>query len=230
MLQQTQTSRVLQKFGPFIEAFPSFADLAAAPLGEVLAAWQGLGYNRRGLFLHRAAQQVMERYAGILPDDPTLVDDLPGIGTATAASICAFAFNRPTPFIETNIRSVYIKIFAGNRDDIDDKLLLPLVERTLARDRARDWYYALMDYGVMIKKECGNPNRRSRQYAQQSRFEGSDRQIRGEIMRFLLAKKRTHAVEICRHFSVSSERVLHILTALCDEGLLRERAGDIWIP
>lgn len=220
MLQQTQTDRVVQKFELFTQKFPSFELLAQAELRDVLAEWQGLGYNRRGVFLHRAAQLICEKHGGILPADPVLVDSLPGIGPATAASICAFAFNLPTVFIETNIRSVYIRLFGGDGENIDDKHLLPLIEKTLDRDRPRDWYYALMDYGVMIKKTCGNPNFRSKQYTKQSRFEGSDRQIRGEILRILLAQKEIDLVGLCACFSDCPERIERIAAGLCTDGIL----------
>src|SRR3989339_896791 len=102
MLQQTQTATVEKKYGPFIEKFPSFAALAEAPFAEILPLWRGLGYNRRALALHKSAQIVATQYGGFLPDKPEFLDKLPGIGPATAASICAFAFNKPTVFIETN--------------------------------------------------------------------------------------------------------------------------------
>ena len=111
MLQQTQTQRVIEKFAEFIERFPSFQVLADAPLVAVLATWQGLGYNRRGRFLHQAAQKIVTDHGGILPDNTVLLEELPGIGPATAASLAAFAYNRPTVFIETNIRAVYIHFF-----------------------------------------------------------------------------------------------------------------------
>lgn len=230
MLQQTQTDRVLQKFELFTKRFPNFKMLANADLCDVLAEWQGLGYNRRGLFLHRAAQIVTEKYGGELPKDCVLIDDLPGIGSATAASICAFAFNMPTVFIETNIRSVFIKVFGGCKNNIDDKKLLPLVEKTLDPQKPREWYYALMDYGVMVKKTCGNPNRQSKQYAKQSRFDGSDRQIRGEILRILLVKKRLDFAGMCAFFSECPERIERIIVGMCVDGILMKDADFFSIP
>lgn len=227
MLQQTQTDRVLQKFDPFLEMFPDFETLASATLRDVLGQWQGLGYNRRGLFLHRAAQMVVNEYGGFLPADPLLVDALPGIGAATAASICAFAYNVPTVFIETNIRSVFIKIFGGQHKEIDDKDILPLVEKTLDRSNPREWYYALMDYGVMIKKAYGNPNRQSKQYSRQSSFEGSDRQIRGQILRFLLNEKVSTSARLCDQLNVCPERFERIIDGLRSDGLINEEDGHL---
>ena len=99
MLQQTQTQRVAQKYPLFITLFPDFQSLANASLKDVLSAWQGLGYNRRGMFLHRAAQIIVKEQGGVLCDDPNVLVQLPGIGKATAASIVAFAVNKPTIFI-----------------------------------------------------------------------------------------------------------------------------------
>ena len=115
MLQQTQTHRVAHKYPIFIQTFATFDALAAASLREVLMQWQGLGYNRRGKFLHQLAQVILHNNAGIVPDDPIMLEKLPGIGKATARSICAFAFNKPVAFIETNIRAVFIHHFFNNR-------------------------------------------------------------------------------------------------------------------
>ena len=140
MLQQTQAPRVMRKFDPFIKKFPSFAALAKASTLEVLKEWQGLGYNRRGLNLHRLAKIVTEKYGGNLPKTYDELLDLPGIGPNTAGSILAFAFNIPRPFIETNIRSVYIHFFfpevekrEGRRacKKIKDDQLFPFIEKTL---------------------------------------------------------------------------------------------------
>ncbi len=186
MLQQTQTDRVTQKFEKFITHFPSFEDLATASFEEVLRVWKGLGYNRRAQALHEIAKVITLQHNGQLPNDPDLLVTLKGIGLATAASICAFAFNRPTVFIETNIRTVFIYCFYHDIKDIHDKDLLILIEQMLDKKNPRDWYYALMDYGVMLKKTIGNLCRLSAHYNTQSRFEGSDRQLRGQILQALL--------------------------------------------
>ena len=185
MLQQTQTVRVAQKYPLFISVFPDFKTLAQASLKEVLLQWQGLGYNRRGMYLQRAAQIIMQEHAGLFPNDPQILIKLPGVGKATAASICAFAFNTPTIFIETNIRAVFIHFFFADKDSVHDHEIMPLLEASLDKEYSRDWYYALMDYGVMLKKTLVNPSRKSKHHAKQSKFEGSDRQIRGMILRIL---------------------------------------------
>lgn len=226
MLQQTQTARVAQKYPQWIVVFPDFKGLANASLQEVLAQWQGLGYNRRGMYLHRAAQIIMNDFGGNLFDDPDILIQLPGIGKNTAASICAFAFNKPTLFIETNIRAVFIHFFFSGAKKVHDDEILPLLEQTLDRQNPRDWYYALMDYGVMLKKTMVNPNRRSKHHHKQSKFEGSDRQIRGAILRILTQRTTINKSDLLALLAKDVPRVEKIISQLikeefiCSDGML----------
>jgi A/G-specific adenine glycosylase len=232
MLQQTQVPRVLLKFPGFIERFPSYQSLASASLEEVIAAWQGLGYNRRARFLRESAIRICTEYGGILPDDPNILKTLPGIGSATAGSLCAFSYNLPVIFIETNIRRVFIYSFF-KEEIVQDACLYPLVESALERDNPREWYYALMDYGTMLAKVVNNPNRRSAHYTRQSAFEGSDRQIRGAVLRALIEGDTKNGVKIgflTEHEitcyiakelgSVDSPRVKQVLKGLTSDKLV----------
>jgi A/G-specific adenine glycosylase len=217
MLQQTQTDRVETKFKEFIAAFPGFRALAKAPLGDVLKVWQGMGYNRRALYLQKAAQEVAERYDGKLPRAVEALETLPGIGPATARSIAAYAFNLPVVFIETNIRTVYIHEFLKGRHNVTDEELRPLVEQTLDRRDPWKWYNALMDYGAMLKKEHGNLSRRSRHYKKQSPFMGSDRP--------------RSAQQLFAQTVFPQERLNRCLAALVKEGLLAlDRGGKYRLP
>jgi A/G-specific adenine glycosylase len=222
MLQQTQTDRVVEKYKEFIRAFPTIHLLSRAPLREVLRVWQGLGYNRRGLLLHRLAQ-VVAADGGIIPDTTEGLIALPGIGRATAASISAFAFNKPVVFVETNIRTVFIQFFFYNREAITDDDLLPLVERTIDKKYPRRWYSALMDYGAMIKKRYPNPGRRSAHHQRQSRFEGSNRQLRGMIVRTLLEHSRLSLEEISERINKPEDEIQAALDGLVSEGLVQKR-------
>jgi A/G-specific adenine glycosylase len=186
MLQQTQAARVLEKYPLFLTLFPTVSALARAPVADVLAAWQGLGYNRRALALHRAAKTIVETYAGRVPDSVEELRNLPGVGPATAAAVSAFAFNHAEPFIETNIRSAFIHSFFPDDAAVPDSDILPLVRATLDGRNPRDWFYALMDYGVWVKKAHGNPGRRSKHHVVQSPYSGSRRELRAHIVRFLL--------------------------------------------
>lgn len=226
MLQQTQTSRVDTKFEPFITEFPDFGELAAASFSDVLRFWKGLGYNRRAKYLHDCAQLVMSDFKGRLPEDPEILVRFPGIGKATAASICVFAFNSPHVFIETNIRTVFIHFFFSDRTRVADKEIAALVEQSLDRENPREWFYALMDYGVMLKKQVGNLSRKSKHYHKQSSFEGSDRQLRGRILQLLLDHESLQVVQLPELLGQPSERVVTLIDALCSEGLVRKR-GDV---
>jgi len=220
MLQQTQVERVINKYDLFLTQFPDLMTLAKAPLTEVLRAWQGLGYNRRALSLARSAQIILSEYEGTLPANMNELAKLPGIGQATAGSILAFAFNKPSIFIETNIRRVFIHHFFAGRDEIRDEEIRPLVEKTLDRSNPREWYYALMDYGSMLKKQIVNPNKRSTHYSRQSPFEDSDRKIRGAILKALLQKPSLTEQEIAVAVRVNAKRVQNILIALAREGFI----------
>lgn len=219
MLQQTQVGRVLQKYPAFIARFPDFPALAAASTAQILREWQGMGYNRRGLYLKRIAETVTGDYGDVLPRTIPELDNLPGIGEATAASIAVYAYNIPAVFIETNIRRVYIHHFFKDRADIDDKEIVPLVEKTLDRENPREWYYALMDYGTYLGKTVTNPNRRSKHYTVQAGFEGSDRQLRGKIIRLLL-KGKISGEELYRQLIADKERLGKILHDMENEGLI----------
>lgn len=220
MLQQTQTHRVAQKYSLFIEEFPTFSVLAQASLRDVLSCWQGLGYNRRGKYLHQIAQQVVTDHQGVLPQCTRTLETYPGIGKATAASICAFAFNMPTVFIETNIRTVFIHFFFYNKKEVYDSEIMPLIEAALDTQNSREWYYALMDYGVFLKKQLPNPSRKSVHHAVQSKFEGSDRQIRGMILKLLTQAPKLTLEELCHNINRDPERIKKIALQLCTENIL----------
>ena len=229
MLQQTQVSRVLEKYGSFLKSFPTIRELAHAASGDVLRAWQGLGYNRRALLLKRCAEEVVERFGGVIPQERADLESLPGIGKATAGSMRAFAFNKPDVFIETNIRSVYIHHFFGDRSDVIDAALVPYIAKTLDRKNPREWYYALMDYGVYLKSIMPNPNRKSRHYTRQSRFEGSDRQIRGRALKILTEKRLVPKASLYKALGGDRERLEIIIAGLIKEGLIHMVGGKFFI-
>jgi len=185
MLQQTQTARVVSYWERWMELWPAPADLAAAPLEQVLKEWSGLGYNRRAKNLRDCAAAIAEKHGGAVPNTPETLITLPGIGPYTAGAIACFAWNHPAIFIETNIRSVLIHFFSQGKTGVKDSELFPILEKALDRSNPRIWYWALMDYGAELKKIAGNPNQRSAAHVKQSRFEGSFRQIRGAVIRTL---------------------------------------------
>lgn len=230
MLQQTRVDRVITKYPEFIAAFPDFSTLARAPLREVLRVWQGMGYNRRAKALKDGADRVIREFDGVLPHDEQVLETFPGIGRATAASITAFAFNTPTVFIETNLRRVFIHFFFPDREGINDREILPLISQTLDQAQPRLWYSALMDYGAMLKKNIPNPNRKSTGYSRQPKFAGSNRQIRGNILRFLLESGEADEEQLVMHLGVPAERVRPLIRQMIREGFVQEMNGRLTIP
>ena len=223
MLQQTQTERVLPKYAAWMKAYPEPARLASAPLSEILALWSGLGYNRRALALSKSASLIAS--AGRFPDDEEALLALPGVGPYTARAVLAFAFGEPVVLIETNIRSVFLDEFFVGEDGVADARIAPLVEATLLHEDPRNWYYALMDYGVEIKRKRGNPNRRSAHYGRQSPFADSNRRIRGALLRSIGSGGAAGLDELAARLPFSRERVVHALDELVAEGFVAERGA-----
>lgn len=220
MLQQTQTERVIPKYEAFLSAFPKPVDLAHAPLERLLGIWSGLGYNRRALALKRAAAIVTAERGGRLPDDEEGLRALPGIGPYTARAVAAFAFSKPSVFIETNIRTVYLYHFFPEAEGVRDRALEPLIEASLDREDPRSWFYALMDYGAFLKRRYGNPNARSAHYAKQSPFADSKRRIRGAILKEVSGRRKMGRDDLARCLPFSRERVEEALADLVAEGFL----------
>lgn len=221
MLQQTSVARVALKYGEFLRAFPSFRALAAAETADVIAAWKGLGYNRRALALRETARLVVSRCRGRLPRTVAGLTALPGIGPATAGAVLAYCFNLPLPFIETNIRRVFIHFFFARKRKVTDARIMALVEQSLDRKNPREWYYALMDYGAMLGRGRDNANRRSTGYKRQSAFSGSMRQLRGRVLEAMLKLHSAAAGQIARSLGEKDERLDEALRQLVAEGFLR---------
>jgi A/G-specific adenine glycosylase len=245
MLQQTQVTRVIPKYQEFIKKFSNIESLAKATKAEVLTLWQGLGYNRRALFLKRTCETLLEQ--SILqnkerPQFPTAREELlklPGIGQSTAGALLAFAFNKPEPFIETNIRAVYLYFFFKESSSVSDIHIYELLQKTLAKkkqkENPREWYYALYDYGTMLKAELGRKktelHKQSKHYNKQSKFKGSNREIRGATLRLFtkhkkLTEKQIHSTllkELPHRTSKDiSTQVQISLAALLKEGFIQD--------
>ncbi len=242
MLQQTQVSRVIEKYKSFLKKFPTVEVLAQAPLKEVLLEWQGLGYNRRAKYLKLCAEKVTHDFDGTFPKDFKTLISLPGIGPATAGDMLAFAYNIPVPVIETNIRSVFIHFFHASSADkfpeghprgIADRDLLPLIEQTLptfpyTRCRGiREWYWALFDYGAYLK-QTRNPNTRSKHYVKQSPFKGSNREKRSQILKLILTGAKTEK-EITNTLGYEHEVVQKNLEQMLKEKLIKKAHAKFFI-
>lgn len=203
MLQQTQVSRVLPKYKEFLKVFPTLVILARARIKRILQVWKGLGYWRRVLYLKETVKRIVKEHRGKFPKDPKELEKLPGIGRYTARALACFAFGNAEAFLDTNIRRVYLHFFFPKRKDVPDKEILPLAQKALNsiispcnvlsyKITAREWHYALFDYGTAVLKDK-KINKQSRHYAKQSKFEGSFRSFRTKVMRLLLVQKNNKA-------------------------------------
>jgi A/G-specific adenine glycosylase len=202
MLQQTQVSRVVPKYGAFLERFPTVAECAAAPVGAVVTLWAGLGYNRRAVNLHRAAVAVVTDHGGVVPADRAALEALPGIGPYTARAVLAFAFEIDAGVLDTNAARVLAR-WAGTplgRADAQRR-----ADALVPPGRAWAWNQAMLDLGATVCTgrapacaacpvaghcawhERGRPAPdpavgSAGVSTPQSRFEGSDRQGRGRLV------------------------------------------------
>jgi A/G-specific adenine glycosylase len=222
MLQQTQVSRVIPKFESFIRQFPSIGLLAKANLADVIIAWQGLGYNRRARYLHEAARMIVDAHKGEVPNSLTALTGLPGVGNNTAGAVLAYAFNQPSVFIETNIRTVYIHHFYPTQTAVDDKTIYEKLESTLDRANPREFYWALMDYGSWLKTMGVRTNSKSVQYSK-----GSIREVRGQILAQLSERSKTDWQ--LRQDVLADERYDQALEGLIRDGLITIDCGLVYL-
>lgn len=221
MLQQTQASRVSEKYIVFIENFPSLEKLAKAPKADILSHWSGLGYNRRAIWLQEAAKAVLELSS--FPQTPEELIKLKGIGPYTARSILIFAFNLDIATVDTNIRRILIaEKFAT--EETSEKQLFEIATKLLPLGRSRDWHNALMDYGATIitaRKTGISPT------STQSSFKDSNRERRGQILKFILEKEEASLVELIKLLNINRIKLEKILEKMIQDGLLNKK-GDIY--
>lgn len=229
MLQQTQVSRVKEKYKEFLKLFPTAKALATASLVDVLKVWTGLGYNRRAKFLKAMAETVTTEYKGKFPKTVRELEALPGVGHYTARAIATFAYNTPHVFIETNIRTVYIHHFFPESEElVDDKVLMPIIEATLDTKNPREWYWALMDYGSFLKTSGVKIHRNSAQYKKQSPLKGSVREVRGAIIKVLTNGPHT-AITLRKKVSFDTPRFNTALAQLVAENLIEKKGNTYQI-
>ncbi|MBN1525009.1 MAG: A/G-specific adenine glycosylase [Spirochaetales bacterium] len=225
MLQQTQVQRVAVKYPEFIKSFFSPGACANAPLSAVLAKWQGLGYNRRAKYLKQTAEILVAAHGGKVPDTLAELVRLPGIGKNTAGAILAFAFNIAVPFIETNIRAVYIHLYFNDNAAVHDRDILEKIAATLDLKNPRVWYWALMDYGVYLKTQHNGLLQQSVHYKKQAVFKGSNRELRGAVIRLLLKEGPVSAAEAAGRLSKPEGLTKKTMDGLVKEKMLEKLYG-----
>lgn len=246
MLQQTQVARVIPRWHAFLELFPTPETCAAAPLGDVLRAWQGLGYPRRARNLHATARRIGE-LAGFPRDLPGLLA-LPGVGPYTARAVLAFAFELDAAVVDTNIARVYARV-TGER--LTPKRVQRLADDACPSGDAWVWNQCLMDLGAVLCRpaapgcdDCPVRHRcvwrdddsipdpavgSSGVSGRQARFDGSDRQARGLLMKEL-TERPVDRGEVAAVMRRDEDTAARLLTALIAEGLCDEHAGAVTLP
>jgi A/G-specific adenine glycosylase len=232
MLQQTQVDRVRPYYKALLAQFPTVHDLAAAPLGDVLRMWQGLGYNRRAKMLHEAAKEVVEKHGGTFPKSVEELQKLRGVGPYTARAIAAFAYNQDVVFIETNLRTAVTYHFLLQEKSIEDKEILEILSKAYPKEKgkAREWYSALMDYGSHLKRSGVRVNNKSKTYSKQSTFTGSGRQARGAILKELTKGPQAKKRLIGLFGEDRSEQLGHQLQKLISEGMVEKSGAKFALP
>ena len=226
MLQQTQAARVTPYYMAFMERFPTVEVLAEAPLGDVLEAWSGLGYNGRAMRLREAARLIVVRG---WPSDVLGLQDLPGVGPYTAAAIASLAFGIRVPAIDTNLRRVLSRWYG---EPLDGPLLRSAAEAALADD-AGSWNQAMMDLGATtcrprnpqceecpVEEWCSGPQAYVSPHPQ-ARFEGSARQLRGAIVRAVVRAPQSFE-DLRKETGFTTEEIEMALDDLEAEGLIAE--------
>lgn len=252
MLQQTQVDRVVPRWEAWIARWPTPASLAAEPAAEAVRAWDRLGYPRRALWLHRAAVEIVERHGGEVPADVDALLALQGVGPYTARAVAAFAFGLRVPVVDTNTRRVIARVVDGQgepgrpstaRDLAAMSALLP--ERD---DAARAFNAAAMELGATVctarapqcdscpvRDRCawraaGHPSYHGPRKPRQARFEGSDRQVRGLVMRELRAAHRPVTPDELSAVWADRGQLDRAVAGLVADGLAAAVDGGLALP
>lgn len=251
MLQQTQVDRVIFKYKEFLKRFPTTKKLAAASTADVIRVWQGLGYNRRALFLQKTAKAVEEKYKGKFPQTIDELKQLPGIGDYTARAVLSFSFELPFPMMDTNHRRFYQRVFFG-LDQKSDKELLIAAEQVMPK-QPYDWNQGLMDFGSIIcltsrpkcevcplQKYCKaypdilkEENQIKKKKTKHSiPFKQTDRYVRGRIVDLLRGVHGVRSEQVYRLFAeeYGYDRVGDIIAGLVKDQLIIEKRGKIYLP
>jgi A/G-specific adenine glycosylase len=243
MLQQTQASRVVPAYRVFLARFPTVGSLAAAPRRDVVRAWDGLGYNRRAVWLSEGARAIVREHGGRVPSDPATLRTLPGVGPYTAAAVASMAFGEPVAVVDTNVRRVVARVHLGvDGRAVGTRPVGALAQDWLDRDDPPTWNQAVMDLG----REVCRPRPRcdvcplagvcrfrasgaavTRGAGRKDAFEGSSRQVRGAVVRVLRSRERLSLADLAAETGFDRDRLEAAISGLTTDGLIERRAGRI---
>lgn len=223
MLQQTQVSRVIGYFNDFIKKYPKIQDLARASKSEILKSWQGLGYNNRVIRLQESSKKILQNYHGKYPQDQKELQKLPGVGSYTSGAILSFAFNITSKVVDTNIRRILIHELQLD-ETISQKELEEIAYYVTPQGKAREWNNALMDYGALeftAKKSNIKPK------SKQSKFVGSTRWVRSQIIKQLLEQQEIDIKKLETRFH--EYNIKEILDKMQKDQLIQVENTNVYI-
>ncbi|MFF2275102.1 A/G-specific adenine glycosylase [Agromyces sp. NPDC058126] len=252
MLQQTQVDRVIPRWEAWIRRWPTPASLAAEPAAEAVRAWDRLGYPRRALWLHRAAVEIVERHGGEVPHELDELLALQGVGPYTARAVAAFAFGARVPVVDTNTRRVIARSVDGNAEPAPPSTAKDLAAMSALLPEppheARVFNAGAMELGAIvctaraprceacpINDRCawllaGSPAYDGPRKSKQARFEGSDRQVRGLVMRELRAAHRPVTRAEISGVWADAGQLERAISGLVADGLAVETGEGMTLP
>ena len=249
MSQQTQIERVVPKWKEFLARFPTPDALASVPLGEVIALWVGLGYNRRARLLHACAVQLVDHHDGALPGRLEDLLALPGIGPYTARAVLAFAYEHDVGVVDTNVGRVLARLGGSSLSDAQAQAL---ADDLVPEGQGWQWNQTILDFGASVctkrnptcsgcplRSNCrwqasGGPDPATGSAGvsvPQSSFEGSDRQGRGRLIRALAhgPVSRDDVAETLGWID-DPDRVERVLTGLINDGMVEFTGAEVHLP
>jgi A/G-specific adenine glycosylase len=252
MLQQTPVARVIPALERWLTRWPTPADLASVPPGEAVRAWERLGYPRRALALHGAATAIAERHGNEVPADVDALLALPGVGPYTARAVAAFAYGIRTPVVDTNVRRVLARAVRGQAAAGPARTATDLaeMEAVLPADpaRARLVNAGTMELGqtvctarsprceacplvaVCAWRAAGYPDYAGPRAPVQKRYEGSDRQVRGLVLRELRASDIPMPVEVIAGLWADAAQLARAVEGLLRDGLVKSEGDELRLP
>ena len=251
MLQQTPAARVAPHWEAWIKRWPNPESLAAASPAEVIRQWDRLGYPNRALRLHESAKRIVSDHGGRLPRSYEELVALPGVGDYTASAILAFAYDKRSVVLDTNIRRVIARVWEGHQRPTHSP---SAVERNFAKSlvplddkRAAQWSIAIMEFGAVVCtarnpmcNACPISNLCAWQIAgypesditpKHQKFEGTDRQVRGKIMKALKESSKSLTRADLLHVTSDIRQFDRALDSLVSDGLVDvTRVGRFQLP
>lgn len=250
MLQQTPVSRVIPKLEEFLERWPTPADLAGSPQSEIVRLWANLGYPRRALWLHGCATQIVERFGGEVPHNVDDLLSLPGVGPYTARAVAVFAYGEHEPVVDTNIRRVIARHNHGNADQGPVSTTKDLADMTAllpSPELSPVFNAAMMELGALVCtarnpscevcpiantclwRQQGYPEHVGPRKTVQKKYEGSDRQARGVIMKVLREASEPVSHSDLEAAWPDSAQLGRAISGLLSDGLIVLVADDLYL-